>query len=254
MGTMVCLVLLGLCGRANAQFLGSADNFAVLAGTTVTNTGATLISGSLGVSPGGAVTGFPPGQVTNGSIHAADAVAQQAQSDLTTAYNHLVGETPTTDLTGQDLGALTLTPGVYHFSSSASLTGLLILDAQGNPNARFDFQIGTTLGTAPNSSVELIDGASASNIYWQVGSSATIGTDTAFAGNILASTSITLNTGATLLDGSALARNGAVTLDTNTITLPPRPVPEPDAGMVVMACLLVTVPCFAMRTTKARRS
>jgi hypothetical protein len=174
------------------------------------------VLGNLGVSPGTDVTGFPDGIVV-GTIQAGDAVAAQAQSDLAVAYNNLAGQACNTDLTGQDLGGLTLTPGVYCFDSSAQLTGTLTLDAQGDSNAVFIFQIGSTLTTASNSSVAVINSANACNAYWQVGSSATLGTNTAFQGNILALTSITLNTGAGL-NGRALARNGAVTMDTNNIT------------------------------------
>ena len=140
------------------------------------------------------------------------------RADTTTAYNDLAGQTCTSDLTGQDLGGLTLVPGVYCFSSSAQLTGALTLDAEGDPNAVWVFQIGSTLTTASNSSVLLINGGQACNVFWQVGSSATLGTTTSFVGNILALTSITLNTGANV-SGRALARNGAVTLDTNTISV-----------------------------------
>ena len=198
--------------------LGTADTFAVLAGSAVTNTGPSTVQGDVGVSPGSAVTGFPPGSVTDGTIHVADAVATQAKSDLTTAYNEAAGRALTVNLTGQDLGGLTLTPGVYFFASSAQMTGTLTLDAQGDPNAEFVFQIGSTLTTASNSSVVMINGGDPCDVYWQVGSSATLGTTTAFVGHILALTSITLNTGATL-DGSALARNGAVTLDNNIISI-----------------------------------
>ena len=163
---------------ATAPSLGTAANFAVLAGSTVTNTGPTALIGDLGVSPGTAITGFPPGSRDRGTIHAGDAVAAQAEVDLTTAYNVLAGEAVDQDLTGQDLGGHTLTPGVYHFSSSAQLTGTLTLDAQGDPNAVFVFQIGSTLTTASNSSVVLINGADACNVFWQVGSSATLGTST----------------------------------------------------------------------------
>jgi hypothetical protein len=197
--------------------LGTAASFGVLAGSTVTNTGASVIAGNLGVSPGSSVTGFPPGIVTPPStIHAADAVAAQAQSDLTTAYNAIAGTPTGTDLTGMDLGGLTLTPGVYGFSTSAQLTGTLTLNALGNPSAVFIFKIGSTLTTASNSSVLVINGGSSCNVFWQVGSSATLGTTTAFAGNILALTSITLTTGANV-SGRMLARNGAVTLDSNSI-------------------------------------
>ncbi|HYR28959.1 MAG TPA: ice-binding family protein [Thermoanaerobaculia bacterium] len=197
--------------------LGSAQSFGVLGGSAVTNTGATTVSGDVGVSPGTAVTGFPPGVVVGGAIHSNDAVAVQAQNDLTTAYNNIVATPCTADLTGQDLGGLTLTPGVYCFSSSAQLTGALALDALGNPNALFLFKIGSTLTTASGSTVTVINGGSAcNNVFWQVGSSATIGTGSSFAGDILALSSITLTTGANT-SGRALARNGAVTLDTNNI-------------------------------------
>jgi hypothetical protein len=199
--------------------LGTADSFAVLAGSTVTNTGQTVITGDLGVSPGTAVTGFPPGTVV-GAQHKADAVALKAKTDLVTGYNDAAGQTPFVDKTGQDLGGQNLTPGVYRFSSSAQLTGRLTLNGQGNSNAVFIFQIGSTLTTASNSSVVLINGASPCGIWWQVGSSATLGTGTQFQGNLLALTSISLTTGANILPGRALARNGAVTLDTNRITKP----------------------------------
>jgi hypothetical protein len=209
-------------GRLNASLdqtlLGTAQTFAVLGGSTVTNTGATTVYGNLGVDPGLAVTGFPPGLVAGGTIHTGDAVALQAQNDTTTAYNTLAGQALTADLTGQDLGGMTLTAGVYHFSSSAQLTGALTLDAQGDPNAVFVFQIGSTLTTASNSSVLVINGAVDCNIFWQVGSSATLGTTTTFKGNILALTSITLNTGA-LISGRALARNAAVTMDDNDVSI-----------------------------------
>jgi hypothetical protein len=216
----VCSLLLyalsALTLRAD-PILGTASSFSVLGGSTVTNTGATALSGDLGVSPGTAITGFPPGTV-NGTIHAGDAVAAQAQVDALTAYNTLHGLTPTQNLTG-DLGSRTLTPGVYAFDSSAGLTGQLTLDMLGNSNAQFVFLIGSTLTTATNSSVITANGpADCCNVYWVVGSSATLGTTTSFMGNILANTSITLNTGANIADGRALALNGAVTLDTNQIS------------------------------------
>ncbi|MGI8535462.1 MAG: ice-binding family protein, partial [Mycobacteriales bacterium] len=152
--------------------LGTATPFAVLAGSTVTNTGPSVINGDLGVSPQTAVTGFPPGTV-NGTIHAADAVAGQAQAALTTAYNDAAGRAPDVNLTGQDLGGLTEPAGVYKFDSSAGLTGALTLNAQGNPDSVFIFQIGSTLTTASASSVLLTNGAQACHVFWQVGSSAT---------------------------------------------------------------------------------
>jgi len=220
------LVLVGFSFQAKADSvnLGTAGNFAVLAGSTVTNTGSSVINGGdVGVSPGTAITGFPPGTIVPPyTMHAGDAVAAEAQNDLTTAYNAAAGLAPTQDLTGQDLGGLTVTPGVYFFSSSAQLTGTLTLNDQGNPNAQFVFQIGSTITTASNSSVVTInDGDSTMpgcDVFWQVGSSATLGTGTAFEGHILALTSITMTTGATILDGSALALNGAVALDDNSIT------------------------------------
>jgi len=202
---------------ATSPTLGTAGTFAVLAGSTVTNTGPTTLIGDLGVSPGTAATGFPPGLVS-GATHLGDAVATQAQTDATTAYNTAAGQPCDVTLTGQDLGGKTLTPGVYCFATSAQLTGQLILDDQGNPSSVFIFQIGSTLTTASDASVVVINGAQpcSSNIFWQVGSSATLGTNTTFTGNILALTSITLNTGA-VTNGGLYARTGAVTLDSNTV-------------------------------------
>jgi hypothetical protein len=217
-----CLVFLSFCASSayaglTSVNLGSADPFAVLAGTTVTNTGPSIVDGDLGVWPGTSITGFPPG-IVNGTVDDSDAVAMQAQSDLTTAYNYTVAQACGNNLTGQNLGGLTLTPGVYCFASSAQLTGTLTLDAQGDPNAVFLIQIGSTLTTASASSVVFVDGGQGSDLFWQVGSSATLGTTTEFAGNILALTSITLTTGANIQCGSALAINGAVTMDTNDVS------------------------------------
>ena len=213
--------------HAQAPPVGTVGSFAVLGASTVTNTGATILGGTaanpghLGVSPGSAITGFPPGILTGpgATIHSSDAVAIQAQIDLTTAYNNLAGRPTTVNLTGQNLGGLTLIPGVYNFSSSAQLTGILNLNGLGNPNSVFIFNIGSTLTTASASVVSLINGAQGGNVFWRVGSSATLGTTTSFAGDILAQASITLNTGAKITCGAAWARTGAVTLDTNTITL-----------------------------------
>ncbi len=217
--------------QANATILGSAQSFAVMGGSTVTNTGPTLIDGDLGVWPGLAVTGFPPGNMSSGTMQAGNAVAQQAQSDMTTAYNALAGMAVSADLTGQDLGGMMLFPGVYFFSSSAQLTGRLHLNAQGNSDAIFVFQIASTLTTASDASVLLSGGADGCNVYWQVGSSATLGTDTQFTGNILALASITLNTGADIVEGRALARNGAVTMDNNTISS--ICIPAPAASLLL---------------------
>ncbi|WP_327287527.1 ice-binding family protein [Streptomyces sp. NBC_01198] len=191
--------------------------FAVLGGQTVTNTGPTSVTGDLGVSPGAAVTGFPPGQV-HGTIHVSDADAVQAHADLVAAYDDAAGRIPDAGLPG-DLGDMTLTPGVYNAASSLGLTGTVTLDALGDANAEWVFQIGSTLTTATASRVLLTGGASARNVIWQVGSSATLGTGTAFAGRILAATSITVNAGVTV-SGQTLARDGSVTLDTATIVRP----------------------------------
>jgi hypothetical protein len=219
-GLLLVALLVTAPLAANAQAasvpLGTAESFAVLAGSTVTNTGPSVISGDLGVSPGTAVTGFPPGTVTGGTIHAADSVALQAEEALATAYNDAAGRSSTATISA-DLAGTTLTPGVYTSATSLGLSGDLTLNAQGDPNAVFVFQAGSTLTVGSGSHVLLIGGAQACNVFWQVGSSATIGSGSAFAGNILALTSISLTTGATL-NGRALARNGAVTLDTNTIT------------------------------------
>jgi type VI secretion system secreted protein VgrG len=218
--------------------LGTAANYAVLAGSTVANTGPTLIDGgNVGASPGPTVTGFGPGIVTPPyTIDMGGAAPLAAQGDLTIAYNAAAALTPTEDLSGQDLGGRTLTPGVYFFSSSAQLSGILTLNDQGDPNAQFVFQIGSTLISAIGSSVMTINGGTmpGANVFWQVGSSATLDANTLFEGHILALTDITLDTGATIVDGSALARNGAVTLDTNIITNNVAAVPEPATATLVV--------------------
>ncbi|MFF8099869.1 ice-binding family protein, partial [Streptomyces sp. NPDC016640] len=204
---------------ATAVPLGTAADFGVLAGSTVTNTGPTTVERNVGVSPGAAVVGFPPGAVLPpGTIHAADAVALQAQNDLTTAYNQAAGQAPDVTYTGDpvELGGQTLTPGVYRVPVSAQITGTLTLNGQNDPNAVWVFQVGSTLTTASASRVLLTNGANPCNVYWQIGSSATLGTNSTFVGNILALTSISANTGTTV-NGRLLARNGAVTLDSNTI-------------------------------------
>jgi len=194
--------------------LGTAASFAVLAGQTITNTGPSVISGDVGLSPGSSVTGFPPGTINNGTLHVADAVALQAQADVTTAYNDAAGRSPTATVTA-DLGGQTLLSGVYT-GSTLELTGTLTLDAQGDPNAVFVFQTASTLISASTSTVTMINGGSPCNVFWQVTSSATLATNSVFVGTVLALTTITVATGATIT-GRLLARNGEVTLDNNTI-------------------------------------
>ncbi len=222
LAAVLAAALAGTALAAQAQVgLGTAASFAVLAGTTITNTGPTTITGDVGLHPGTAVTGF--NTVTlNGAQHVADAVALKAKNDLANAYGDAAGRTPVTAVP-TELGGTTLKAGVYG-SDTLGLTGTLTLDGPGV----FIFQAASTLITAPNSSVALINGASACNVYWQIGSSATLATSTSFKGTILALTSIGLQTGATL-EGRALARNGAVTLDTNVINSSACAAPLPSA-------------------------
>jgi len=223
---LVLVALLPACGEQLVEFanqapvaLGAADGFAVLAGSTVTNTGATSVTGDLGVSPGTAVTGFPPGTL-DGTRHAGDAAAAQAVADLTTAYNDAAGRTDGAVTVAGNLGGQTLTPGLYKSTSSLEISsGDLTLDARGDPSAVFIFQMASTLTTTTGRQVILSGGARSGNIFWQVGTSATLGTTSAFHGTIMADQSITLDTGATL-NGRALARVAAVTLDSNVIVKP----------------------------------
>jgi hypothetical protein len=216
--------------------LGTAAPFVALGGSTVTNTGPSVLNGDLGVSPGTALVGFGLPATVNGATHANTAVAAQAQSDLTAAY--LVAEEepvpPANDLTGTDLGNRTLAAGAYGYTSSAQLTGTLTLDAGGDPDAQFVFEIGSTLTTAPASSVVLVNSASPCNVFWQVGSSATLDTTTAFQGNLMALTDVSLNDGATVI-GRVFARNGQISLINNvldgsacgTSSTPPPPTSPP---------------------------
>ncbi len=246
--------------------LGAASGFAALGGTTLTNTGATTVTGDVGVSPGTVITGFPPGVVTSGTIDTGDTLANQAHADTSVAYNVIAAETPTTVLTATDLGGVTLTPGVYQITSAAQLSTTLTLNAQGNPNARFDFQIGSTLTTSAASSIVLINDAQASNVYFQIGSSATLGATSTFVGTILANTSIAVGAGASFLDGRALAINGAVTLDDNILTSPAPLTSTPTAatatpvqavagqstGMVVLASFVDTDPSSTVHDWNAQ--
>lgn len=222
LATIPMLALLtGGQALAGGISLGAAENFAVLGASTVTSAGTSTIHfGNLGVSPGTAITGFPPGILLSGEIHAGDPVAAAAHADAMTAWSALGALRLDQKLSGQDLGGLTLAPGVYRFDSSAQLTGDLKLDAQGNSEALFVFQIGSTLTTAVGSKATVINGADGCNVFWQVGSSATIGVDTLFVGSMIATASITLNSNAVVW-GRAIALNGAVTMDNNDVTVTP---------------------------------
>jgi hypothetical protein len=220
---MLAVALVSVASPASAVEatvgLGTAQAYSVLAGSTVTNTGPSTLGRDLGVSPGTAITGFPPGIVEPGAAtHAADAAAGQAQSDLTIAYNDAAGRTGGADV-GSAIGVQTLSPGVYNASSALDLTGSLTLDGNGDSGSVFIFQVGSALTTETGGSVVMTNGAQACNVFWQVGSSATLKPGSTFAGTIMALTSITVGTGRTVV-GRALARNGAVTLDDNTFTTP----------------------------------
>jgi ice-binding like protein/exosortase sorting signal-containing protein len=236
---LACFGFIALLCRPSSGFaqvapsLGAANAFAVLGASVVTNTGSSTVRGNLGINPNNlsSITGFPPGTVFGTTLAAAAALP--AQNSVTSAFINLGSQACTADLTGQDLGGQTLTSGVYCFSTSAGLTGTLTLNAQGNPNAVFIFRIGSTLTTASASSVVMSNGGSPCNVFWQVGSSATLGTTTSFAGNILAQASISMNNGASVV-GRTLARTGAVTLITNNIdastcgaAVSPVPIPVP---------------------------
>jgi ice-binding like protein len=183
----------------------------------VTNAGATSVTGDLGVSPGTSVTGFGPGTVTNGSIHAGDPTAAQAQNDLATAYGNATGRTNPHALPAE-IGGTVITPGVYMAGTTVAITGTVTLDGQNNPNSVFIFQIPSTLTTAVNSTVTLIKGTNACNVFWAVGTSATLNTSSVFKGTLMAASSISLGTG-TSVDGRVLANVGAVTLLANTVTV-----------------------------------
>ncbi len=219
--------------------LNSAASFSVLGASTVTNIGATVVNGNLGLSPGVSITGFPPGVVLSGAIHDTDIAAANAQVDLTAAYNDAASRAGAVIVAG-DIGGQTLGPGVYKSTSSLGITGTLTLDGQGSAGSVFIFQIASTLITASAAQIVLINGALAANVFFQVGSSATLGTTTTFRGTIMAQASITLTTGATVT-GRALARTAAVTMDTNTITNPallPGPPPAPPACVTAATAIV----------------
>jgi hypothetical protein len=209
-------MLLSIAASANGQVeLGTAAAYGVFGGTTIINTGLTIVNARIGLSPGSSITGFLPGINNGQDIN--NGAATKAKADIQSAYNALAGLPSSSDLTGTDLGGQTLLPGVYTFTSSGGLTGTLTLDGGGASNALFVFQFGSTITTAPDSSVVLVNGAQACNVYWQVGSSANFGTGTDFLGNVLARTSIAVTTGTTLYRGGFYAIDGAVALDTNAI-------------------------------------
>ncbi len=233
---------------ATSVNLGSASSFSVLAGSTITNTGSSVINGSVGLTPGTAVTGFPPGTI-NGSQEFTTGVATQAQTDVTAAYNAASSQGGST--VSGNLGGQTLSPGVYTSASSINLDGTLVLDGGGDANSVFIFQMGSTLTTGSGSHITFTNGAQACNVYWQVGSSATLGTNSSFAGTLLAFTSVTLTTGATI-NGRILARNGAVTLDSNTITVPTCAavvVPPPPVATTTPPTATTTPPTATTTTT-----
>jgi type VI secretion system secreted protein VgrG len=247
--------------------LGSAQNFATLAASALTNTGASTVWGDIGIDPGTSITGVGSLTVT-GTIHQTDGAALQAQLDASAAWTGLAARTATGNLTGQDLGGLTLTPGVYVFTSAAQLTGALILDAGADPNAQFVFQIGSALTTASGSTVTVQNGGNNVGVFWQIGSSATLGTGSQFAGNLLADQSITLNTAASILCGRAFALHAALTMDNNRLSndcagagslgsgrgdggslgfSAARPVPEPTPGTLFALGLVAFVASGSVR-------
>ena len=246
----------GAMGQAVS--LGTAENFTIISSQGVTNSGPTVITGNIALSPLPTITGFPPGVVT-GAIHYNDALAAQAYADALTAYNTLASLPffPANDMTGLDLGGMTLTPGVYHFDSSVGLTGSLTLNTLSDPNAVFVFQIGSTLTSAVGSSV-VVTGAGAGsdpNVFWQVGSSATINSNAAFDGSIFANASVSLGTNASIVNGRAVALTGAVTLLSNNIT-PPSSVPEPSTWVGLASSLagLVLIARFQARKLAIEKS
>jgi Ice-binding-like len=248
---VLLLFVSGASAAATSVPLGTADSFAVLAGAGITNTGPTTVTGDLGTYPTTTESGSASITV-NGTDHAGDAVTQGAKNDLVTAYNTAAGEGPTNPIAA-DLAGQTLTAGVYNSASSIGLTGALTLNGAGDPNSVFVFQAGSSLTTASGSQINLINGAQACNVFWQVGSSATLGTGSSFVGTVIALTSITVTTGVTV-NGRVLARNGAVTLDTDTITrssCASVPATTTVAATATTAATATPTPAAATTTTTA---
>lgn len=239
-----------LAAGAGGPSLGAARSFGALGGSTVTSTGASSVTGDVGVSPGTDIVGFPPATITNGAVHAGNATAAQAHADAAVAYDFLAGmaSIPANLLSNTDLGGLTLTPGVYKFDAAAALTGTLTLDAQGESGALFVFQVGSAFTTSSSSALIVINGGAdydESNIFWQVGTSATFGLGTSFTGTVIAGASITFETGSTLT-GNAIALTGAVTLDASTVVVPALvgpPVPSPATPTALAATPTGGIPC-----------
>jgi hypothetical protein len=245
--SLMALTLARASGAAaTAVPLGAAGSFAVLAGAGVTNTGPTTVNGDVGTFPTTTVTGA--GSMTiNGTNHGGDGVTHQEQTDLVTAYNNSAAQVPTNPIVA-DLAGQTLTPGVYNSASSIGLTGALTLNAGGDPNAVFVFQAGSALTTASASSVVLVNGAQSCNVFWEIGSSATLGTGSTFRGTVIALQSITVTTGVTV-DGRVLARNGAVTLDTDTISRSGCAAPAATTAATTTAATTTAATTTAATTT-----
>jgi type VI secretion system secreted protein VgrG len=249
--SLVLLIASAASLRADTLgLLGTAGGFAVLGGATVTSTGASSIVGNLGAGTGTTIPGFPPGSLTAGATYISDATTAQALSDALAAFNALSALASTDNLTGQNLGGLVLTPGVYSFASSAQLTGDLTLNFGGLSNQTIVIQTGSTLTTASGALVQIVNAGLNDSVYWDIGSSATLGTGTGLTGYLLALQSITLNSGAGIASGNALALNGSVTLNDSAISLPLAPAqmqagqelaPEPASLWLVATGLLAAM-------------
>lgn len=252
MGVVGLTILWSGCAKAGPVDIGSLSGFAVFAGATITDTGTSIVTGDVGLSPGSAITGFALGAIT-GVVHVNDNATLQAVTDWGTAATAIKALPCSVQLTGQDLGGMTLTAGVYCFTSSAQLTGKLTLTAGADPAAQFIFKIGSALTTTSNAAIVFTGGASVDQLLWLTGTSTTLGTGTQFAGSILADASISLNTGASLIGGRALAHTGAVTLDGNRIAVPaiPDAVPEPAAWALMMTGFACTGLRFRRRRAES---